>query len=283
MILFENRLIERDEAVVDIEDRGYQFGDGVYEVIRVYNGHFFLLKAHMNRLERSTAEVKIKMPMPTAELERKLRELVKVNGLEDGFVYLQLTRGVAVRTHHFPEQSEAVLTAYTREMARPVKQMNDGVRTVLTEDMRWLRCDIKSLNLLGNVLAKQEAKEQGATEAIFHRGETVTEGSSSNVSIIKDDVLQTHPANNLILNGITKNKVFELARENGISVKEASFTVEELLEADEVFITSTTAEITPVVQIDDTTVGEGKPGPVTIKLQQAFTAAIEKESYAQTN
>ncbi|HET7615542.1 MAG TPA: D-amino-acid transaminase [Bacillales bacterium] len=283
MILFQNRFIERDDAVVDIEDRGYQFGDGVYEVVRVYGGQFYLLDEHMSRLERSTSEIRVEMPMTTKALKQNLLDLVQKNGLKDGIVYLQLTRGASVRTHHFPEQSEAVLTAYTREMPRPVGQMENGVRTILTEDVRWLRCDIKSLNLLGNVLAKQEAKERGATEAVFHRGDTVTEGSSSNVLIVKDGVVLTHPANRLILNGITKNKVFQLADQEGVAVKEKEFSVETLLTADEVFITSTTSEITPVVQIDETRIGDGAPGAVTLKLQKAFGQSIQNESYAETN
>ncbi|HET7657091.1 MAG TPA: aminotransferase class IV, partial [Bacillales bacterium] len=161
MIIFQNVLMERGQAVVDIEDRGYQFGDGIYEVIRVYNGQFFGFEGHMERLERSTREIRMDMPMPMAELKNKLIELVEKNGLINGFVYLQITRGVAPRTHHFPEQASSVLTAYTKVMERPIEQMQNGIQTILTEDIRWLRCDIKSLNLLANVLAKQKAKDHG--------------------------------------------------------------------------------------------------------------------------
>ena len=283
LILFQDRLMEREGAVVDIEDRGYQFGDGVYEVIRVYNGQFFGFKEHLERLVRSTAEIRMELPMPIEKIEQMLTELVKVNGLKTGIVYLQVTRGAATRTHHFPQQIKAVLTAYTREMERPLDQIKKGIHTVLTDDIRWLRCDIKSLNLLPNVLAKQEAKDKHCAEAIFHRGDTVTEGSSSNVLIVNGRELQTHPADNLILNGITKRKVFELAEEIGIRVKERTFTVDELLSADEVFITSTTSEISPVVQIDDTIIGDGKPGTITRQLQDAFERLLPSENYAEAN
>lgn len=283
MILFQNRLIDREEAVVDIEDRGYQFGDGVYEVIRVYDGALFGFAEHLERLERSTSEVRIELPMSMQEIEKKLVELVEANNLKTGIIYLQITRGAAPRTHHFPEQSESVLTAYTKELDRPVGQINNGIHALLKEDIRWLRCDIKSLNLLANVMAKQDAKEHACTEAIFHRGETVTEGSSSNVLIINGNELRTHPANNLILNGITKNKVFELAQELGIDIRQEAFTTDELLNAEEAFITSTTAEITPVVQIGDRQIGNGQSGPVTRKLQKAFEQSISKASYVETN
>ncbi|HEX7064900.1 MAG TPA: D-amino-acid transaminase [Bacillales bacterium] len=283
MILFQNQFVKREEAVVDIEDRGYQFGDGIYEVIRVYKGQFFGMEGHLERLVRSTAEIRMELPMSVDDLEQKLTELVKANELGDGFVYLQITRGAAPRAHHFPEVSETVLTAYTKEMARPLDQMKDGIQTVLVEDVRWLRCDIKSLNLLANVMAKQEAKEHDCAEAIFHRGDIVTEGSSSNLMIVNDGELRTHPANNLILNGITRKKVFELAENLGLGVNEQEFTVEELLNADEAFITSTTSEVTPVVQVDNARIGDGEPGTVTRKLQQAFEASIMDESYAETN
>ncbi|HET7580376.1 MAG TPA: D-amino-acid transaminase [Bacillales bacterium] len=283
MILFQNQFMDRKDAVVDIEDRGYQFGDGIYEVIRVYGGRFFGLEGHMERLVRSTGEISMELPMPADEMEKKLTELVQANNLEDGIVYLQITRGAAPRSHEFPLEPKGVLTAYTKEMPRPLELMKNGIQTVLTEDVRWLRCDIKSLNLLANVMAKQEAKERGCTEAVFHRGDTVTEGSSSNLLIVKNGEVQTHPANNLILNGITRKKVFELAENLGLKVTEEAFTIDELFNADEAFITSTTSEVTPVVQVDDTTIGTGQPGQVTRKLQEAFEAAIASESYAETN
>lgn len=282
MILFQDRLIAREKAVVDIEDRGYQFGDGVYEVIRVYEGEFFGLALHMQRLERSAAEIRMALPVSLAEIETKLRQLVKENDLTNGIVYMQITRGVAARVHKMPQQATPVLTAYTKEMTRPLEQINNGIHAHLTEDMRWLRCDIKSLNLLGNVMAKQEAEDHHCTEAILHRGDTVSEGSSSNVFIIKGNILQTHPANHLILNGITRRQLLTVAEECHLTVKEEPFSVEELFSADEAFITSTTAEITPIIQVDDTVIGLGHPGVVTHRLQSTFTAQLPLSSISST-
>lgn len=281
MILFQDRLMERKDAVVDIEDRGYQFGDGVYEVIHVYDGQLFGFEKHMERLARSVAEIRMELPNSLADIGEKLIRLVKENQLKDGIVYLQITRGVAPRVHHFPDHSTAVLTAYTKEMPRPLDQMKNGIDTHLMEDMRWLRCDIKSLNLLGNILAKQEAHDHDCVEAILHRGDTVSEGSSSNVFIVNGKVLQTHPANHLILNGITRRKVLEVAETLGLDLKEESFTVDELLNADEAFITSTTVEITPIVQIDETTINGRKPGTITRQLQTAFERLLPTESSTQ--
>jgi D-alanine transaminase len=270
MILLNDRFTERNEVIINIEDRGYQFGDGVYEVIRVYGGVCFSMNAHMQRLKRSAAEIEMALPYPLEEIEQKLLQLVETNGLENGHIYMQITRGVAPRTHHFPDQSSAVLVAYTKETERPMEKINHGISTILTEDIRWLRCDIKSLNLLGNVLAKQKAKKYGCDEAILHRGNTVTEGSSTNVYIVNGNEIHTHPANNLILNGITRIEVLRLAKENGVQVVEEAFSVKELLNADEVFVTSTTMEITPVTRIDQTAVGSGQPGSVTRKIQKGF-------------
>ncbi|GAB7386796.1 D-amino-acid transaminase [Bacillaceae bacterium] len=274
MILYQDLFVERAAARIDIEDRGYQFGDGVYEVIRVYNGRLFALEPHLQRLKRSAAEIRLPLPYSTDKLAENLHLLLKHNKLTNGQVYLQVTRGAAARIHHFPEKTEPVLVAYTVETKRPLRQLETGIKGTFVEDIRWLRCDIKSLNLLGNVLAKQRAKENGCDEAILHREGTVTEGSSSNVFLVKDDVLYTHPANRLILNGITRSLVLDLAQALHLPVKEEPFTTERLLHGDEAFVTSTTLEIMPVVAIDGTTIGGGKPGPVTRKLQQAFAQLI---------
>lgn len=279
MILVNERFIERDKAAVDIEDRGYQFGDGVYEVIRVYNGICFLMEPHIERMERSAANIDLALPYSIDKISQNLLELVKLNNIHNGSIYVQITRGAAPRAHQFPEQTSSVLVAYTNTAERPMEKIKNGIHTILTDDIRWLRCDIKSLNLLGNVLAKQKAKQQGCDEAILHRGDTVSEGSSSNVYIIKNKIIYTHPVNNLILNGITRMEVLRLAKENDFEVKEEEFTVAQLLDADEAFITSTTMEITPVVKINETAIGDGAPGVVTKKLQKAFEESITKNCY----
>lgn len=277
-VIVNGQVCDRAVAKVDIEDRGYQFGDGVYEVIRVYNGKMFTGKEHLNRLVESAAKIRIELPYTAAQLEKMMEELIVKNNLETGIVYMQFTRGTSPRNHVFPGTGvEPTFVAYTRTVARPEQAMETGVRTILDEDIRWLRCDIKSLNLLGNLLSKQKAAEAGCFEAILHRGETVTEGSHSNISIIKDGVIITHPADNLILNGITRQKVLELCGKAQIAFEERAFTLDELYEADEVFSSGTTVEVMPVVEIGGKPVGNGNPGDVTRRLQGLFKSAIEEQ------
>lgn len=272
-MLFNDSMIERTN-IVDIEDRGYQFGDGIYEVIGVYEGRTFLLDEHLQRLQRSASELRISLPYTLENLKEKLIELVKVNELNEGVIYLQVTRGTAERWHQFPENTRPNLVAYTKEEEVMTELEESGAKAVLTEDIRWLRCDIKTLNLLPNVLAKQKAIEDGAVEAIMHRGNIVTEGSASNVFIVKDGTVYTHPANNYILNGITRQKVLEICRKNKIAVHEETFTVDDLFQADEVFITATKLDIIPIIQVNDQIIGNGKRGKVAETVLQDFRASI---------
>lgn len=274
MFLLNNIFLSRSSVLIDPEDRGYQFGDGIYEVIRIYNGKMFLADGHYKRLERSAHEIFLKLPYSIQTLNGYLEKLIKDNNVVDGIVYLQVTRGVAPRTHAFPPETEPVLTAYTKLLSRPINEIEHGIKALLTEDIRWLRCDIKSLNLLGNVLAKEKATKQNYGEAILHRGDVVTEGSSTNVFAVKNGKLYTHPTTHLILPGITRQKVIELALDRHIPVIEETMKVSELLAMDEVFITSTTMEVTPVVQIDDHLIADGKPGELTRKLQEAFSSSL---------
>ncbi|GFZ75598.1 D-alanine aminotransferase [Compostibacillus humi] len=272
-MLLNDSMIERTN-IVDIEDRGYQFGDGIYEVIGVYEGRTFLLDEHLQRLQRSASELRISLPYTLENLKAKLNELVKVNELNEGVIYLQVTRGTAERWHQFPENTRPNLVAYTKEEEVMTELEESGAKAVLTEDIRWLRCDIKTLNLLPNVLAKQKAIENGAVEAIMHRGNIVTEGSASNVFIVKDGTVYTHPANNYILNGITRQKVLEICRKNKIAVHEETFTVDDLFQADEVFITATKLDIIPIIQVNERIIGNGKRGKVAETLLQDFRASI---------
>ncbi|MCM3665994.1 D-amino-acid transaminase [Mesobacillus subterraneus] len=277
-VIVDDQVMDRSTAKVDIEDRGYQFGDGVYEVIRVYNGKMFTGKEHLKRLVESAEKIRMKLPYSPEELEGKMEELIAKNELQTGTVYMQFTRGTSPRNHVFPGNGVApTFVAYTRNVARPEESMEKGVRAILDEDIRWLRCDIKSLNLLGNLLSKQKAAEAGCFEAILHRGETVTEGSHSNISIIKDGVIITHPADNHILNGITRQKVLEICGKEQIAFEERAYTVEELNAADEVFSSGTTVEVMPVVEIEGKPVGNGEPGTVTRNLQKLFKAEIESQ------
>jgi D-alanine transaminase len=276
--LLNGEIIKRSEAKVDVEDRGYQFGDGVYEVIRVYNGIIFTVKEHLRRFKKSMDSISISLPLTTEQINEMLEELVVKNKLKDGMIYMQVTRGVAPRNHAFPPESVApTLVAYTKEIERPVVNLKTGVKTILTEDIRWLRCDIKSLNLLGNLLAKQKAAVQGCYEAIQHRGQEVTEGSTSNVFIVKNGAAITHASDNLILKGITKDVLLQVCAKNNISVEERTFTLDELVLADEVFLTSTTSEVMPIIEIDEKKINDGLPGPVTRKLQVLYDQEIEKE------
>lgn len=275
LILHNDQLIKEEELSISKEDRGYQFGDGIYEVIRIYEGNLFTAKEHIDRFYASAEKIKIVIPYTKDVLHKLLYDLVEQNEINNGQVYVQITRGDAMRQHHFPQETAPVMVAYTKTVERPKEMMETGVHATFIEDMRWLRCDIKSLNLLGNVMAKQEAHEAGSYEAILHRGDVVTEGSSSNMYGIKNGVVYTHPATNLILNGITRNVILDLCRNLGIEVQEIAFTKEQALAMDEFFMSSTTAEIMPIVQIDGQPIGNGSPGEMTKQLQQAFEANLK--------
>ncbi|MCZ8514359.1 D-amino-acid transaminase [Paenibacillus filicis] len=273
--LYQNRLLPQEEVHISPEDRGYYFGDGIYEVFRVYNGRLYEADAHMRRLQKSAADVRIELPSEPEQLLHQLVELVAANRLTEGTVYLQITRGEASRSHPFPKAAAPVLMAFTNVLPRPLAAVQSGISIVSMDDIRWLRCDLKTLNLLPNVLAKQHALDRGAGDVVMHRGGTVTECSASNIMIVMGGRIVTHPANNLILHGITRAVVLRLANELEIAAEERPFTLSELMEADEVFITGTTAEITPVIAVDGATIGGGTSGPVTRKLQQAFERSIE--------
>lgn len=280
--LVNGQLIDREEAAVDIEDRGYQFGDGVYEVIRVYNGALFGLREHIVRLFRSAAEIGIALPFSAEDIEWDLQKLVQENKLIDGGVYIQTTRGKAPRKHQYDKGLEPQTTAYTFSVKKPENEQKVGAQAITAEDKRWLRCDIKSLNLLYNVMIKQKAYEAGAYEAVLIRDGAVTEGTSSNVYAVINGTVRTHPANELILNGITRIKLLELMKENGIEVREKPLTEDELRGADEIFISSTTSELIPIVTLDGKPVGSGAPGPVAKTILEAFQSRIQQEIGVQS-
>lgn len=275
-VLINDQIKKQNEVHIHFEDRGYQFGDGIYEVVRIYNGQPFLMDEHIQRLARSAQELKMSLPLTSEQLQQKIEELLTRERCETGNVYIQVTRGVAPRTHQFPNDAQPVLTCYVIPAERPQEILNNGIKAVTCEDIRWLRCDIKSLNLLGNVLAKQTAVERNCQEAIQHRGEIVTEGSSTNVFIVKNGHLKTHPANNYILHGITRAAVIQLADRRNINVDETPFTLTDLFKADEVFVTGTTTEVCPVTHIDERPIANGTPGEVTRLLQQDFEELISQ-------
>ncbi|MDQ1909718.1 D-amino-acid transaminase [Paenibacillus sp. GD4] len=274
MYLYQDKFLPKEELHISPEDRGYYFGDGIYEVFRVYNGQLYEPQGHWDRLHRTAKEVRIPLPADTDKLQEQVLQLIQLNKLLEGTVYLQITRGTAPRQHPFPQDAQPVLMAYTTEVKRPLNTMESGIAAVTMEDIRWLRCDLKTLNLLPNVLAKQHALDQGASDVILHRSGTVTECSASNIMMVKDGAVYTHPANHLILHGITRAVVLKLANRLEIPVHEHAFTLDELANADEVFITGTTVEVTPVVSIDNRPIAQGTSGPVTKRLQQAFESTI---------
>jgi D-amino acid aminotransferase len=278
-IIWKNKIIDEQDIKVDMHDRGYQFGDGLYEVIFIYNGVLFTLEEHIDRFFVGAEKTEIAMPFSKSELAELCKELVAVNNVKTGSVYLQISRGDGIaRNHFFPDvvDSTPVLSGFVREQARPIAKIENGIRAITVPDERWLKCDIKTISLMGNVLAKNEGKKAGVEEVIQHRDGIVTECGSSNLFIVKDGILYSHPDGNLILPGITKIVIFRVAAENGVPFKEEAFTLEELFAADEVFLSSTTQELIPIVEIDGKQVGSGKRGTVTKQLHEYFVAAVEK-------
>ncbi len=269
------RYVPHREAQVHIEDRGYQFADGVYEVVAVVGGRLIDLEPHLDRLERSLSELQIPQPMHRAAMVQVMGEVIRRNRVSDGIIYIQLTRGVAPRDHAFPARArtQVVMTA-RRARPHPADVGEDGVRVITLPDIRWRRCDIKSISLLPNVLAKQQAREAGAYEAWFYDGERmVTEGSSTNAWIVTGKgELVTHAADEAILNGITRQTVIALALAEGLRFSERRFSLDEARAAREAFLTSTTSQVLPVTQIDGQVVGNGKAGSFTRRLREGYLA-----------
>jgi D-alanine transaminase len=267
------RYVPHRSASVHVEDRGYQFADGVYEVIAVADGRLVDAAPHLDRLERSQRELRIAPPMARKPLEQVMREVIRRNGVENGIIYIQMTRGVAPRDHAFPSRSETqvVMTA-RRARPQPAKVAEEGVKAITLPDIRWQRCDIKSVSLLPNILAKQQAKEAGAYEAwLVDRNGMVTEGSSTNAWIVtRDGQLVTRSIESAILAGITRGAVLALAREEGLALVERPFSVSEAKAAREAFVTSTSSYVTPVTQIDDQVIANGRPGSLSLKLRERY-------------
>lgn len=262
------------EAVVHIEDRGYQFADGVYEVIPIVANKLIGEEGHLDRFWRSMSELKIDEPMKRAPMKLVMREVLRQNGIETGLIYMQVTRGVAPRDHPFPKEvvSSLVMTAKRTSLEKAEKKAEIGVSVITIPDIRWTRRDIKSVSLLPNVLAKQEAVEKGAYEAFLVDEEGyITEGSSTNAWIIdQNGTLITRPASNDILSGITRADLLTLLKANKYEVELRPFTVEELLNAREVFLTSSSSYVQPVVEVDGKVIGNGKPGSISNGLRSLF-------------
>jgi len=263
------RYVPHRRAAVHIEDRGYQFGDGVYEVVTLVDGHMVDEAAHLDRLERSLQQIAIDMPMSRRALRLIGRELVRRNNVRNGILYVQVTRGVAPRDHKFPEDTRPALVMTTKHIdfaGQP--KFRKGVTVITIPDQRWARRDIKTIGLLANCLGKQRAVESGAYEAWQVDADgLVTEGTSSNAWIVtNDEWLVTRQLGHEILHGVTRRTILAIAGEEGLAFEERPFSVEEAKRAAEAFVTSATSFVTPVVRIDDAMIGTGEPGPLSRRL-----------------
>ena len=268
------RYIEHRRAAVHVEDRGYQFADGVYEVIHLYRGRLIDEEPHLDRLDRSLGELSIAWPVSRAVLALAMRELVRRNRYTTGLLYIQVTRGVAPRDHKFPTDTRAALVMTVRPISEfPPEMRDEGVRVVTIDDLRWARCDIKTVALLPNVLGKQAAAESGAFEAWMCDADGfVTEGTSSNAWIVTaDGTLVTRPAGPDILRGVTRQAISRLAAEMGIAFEERKFSREEALEAREAFLSNSSHFVTPVTIIDDVVIANGMPGSLSSALHDRYT------------
>lgn len=262
-------------ASVHIEDRGYQFADAVYEVWAVFDGQLADLGGHLNRLERSLGELRIDMPMPRASLIVVLNEIIRRNHIREGMVYLQVSRGVAPRDHFFPMnpvKPALVITAKAVNRAAALAKVTAGIKVISAPDNRWGRCDIKTVGLLPNIMAKQAARDAGASDVIFVDAEGfVTEGGSANVYIVtQEGEVKTRSLRANILPGITRIGLLEILRETGFDVSEGAFTLEEAKAAKEVFLSAASTFVMPVIAIDDKIIGDGRPGDVALTLRQAY-------------
>lgn len=271
-VYFNGRFVAPEAVHISPDDRGFLLADGVYEVIRAYTGRFFRLEEHLARLERNLAALRI-TGVDVPALGMVAAELLRRNALErgDAALYVQITRGAAPRAHAFPEPPPAPTVYVTARPLAPTRERWErSVAVITVPDLRWGRCDLKTIALLPNVLASQQAREAGAEEALFVRAGVLTEGAHTNVFAVRAGALLTHPLTPAILPGITRRVVLELCADLGLPCREEPLPVAALPEIGELFLTGTTSEIIPVVQCDGRPVGEGRPGPVTQQLQQAF-------------
>ena len=278
IVYVNGRYLPYFEAAVHVEDRGYQFSDGVYEVIAIHDTRLVYEDPHLDRLERSLGELRMAPPMPRAALKVVLRETIRRDRARHGLIYMQVTRGVASRNHAFPEATESSLVVMAQHMPPfDVETASQGLAVIIIPDIRWKRPDIKSVSLLPNVLGKQQAVEADAYEAWqVDGGGMVTEGTLSNAWIVSEGGdLITRDAGTSILDGITRRALLDMARRDGITFKERAFSVEEAMAAKEAFLTSSSGFIKPVIRIDGRDIGGGETGPLTQKLIGFYADHLE--------
>jgi D-alanine transaminase len=274
---FNGKFLPKNEICVSPDDRGFLFADGIYEVVRWYEGFFYDMPGHITRMKRSLRELRINWP-DSDSFSSIAGELIKRNNLDNqpAMVYLQVTRGASRRSHSFPSPAVEP-TAYACAWGFiPEKDLQEsGIKVMLKEDIRWSRCDIKSVALLPNTISFQEACESGLKECIFVRNGLVTEGSHSNIFFVIDGTLFTHPESNYVLSGITRKNIIRIAGEAGIKIREEAVQENRLRFVKEAFITNTSAEVTPVIEIGGNTLNEGVPGPITRKIRDKFDDEIK--------
>ncbi len=265
------------DARIPVMDRGFIFGDGIYEVIPVYNGRAFRLEQHLDRLGNSLAAIRIDNPLASRQWQKIIGEIVDRNGNGDQSVYVQITRGVAPRDHAFPNPTVPTVFVTSNPLKKPTADMLAGVAAVTLEDIRWQYCHIKAITLLANILLRQQAIDAGCIEAILTKNGLVTEGAASNVFVVTGKTLVTPPKGPHLLPGITRDVILELARANGIRCAERDIGRDELVAADEIWLTSSTREILPVTVLDGQPVGKGRPGPLwtrVLALYQQFKQTL---------
>ena len=277
IVYLNGEYLPATEARVSVNDRGFLFSDGVYEVTPAYRGHLFRMERHLARIRRGLGELRIDFdPAGLTRVHERLLAENKLAEREIAYVYVQVTRGVAPRAHAFPSADvPPTVYAFAREHVRPTRPVwEEGFAAVTVPDRRWARVDIKTIGLLANVLAQQAAVEAGATDALFVKDGIAIEGAHSNFFAVLGGTLVTHPASNAILHGITREYVLELARHLDVPVEERPIQIEELWDADEAFFTGTTTEVRPTVRVDQRTIGSGRPGPVTRLLYEGFLEGV---------
>ena len=271
IVFLNGEFMPLENARIPVLDRGFMFGDGVYEVIPVYSRRPFRLPEHLARLQRSHDSIRLKNPMSDAEWTRLVQDLVARNAGDDQSIYLQVTRGVAKRDHAFPKDAKPTIFAMSSALVTPSRDaIENGVPAITAVDYRWLKCDVKSISLLGNCLLRQAAADAGAVEVVMFRDGGLTEGSSSNVFVVKNGTILAPPKNNLVLPGITYDVVVELARTHGLQHEVRPVAELEVRSADEIWVTSSTKEVLAVTTLDGKPVGAGKPGAVFRRMHQLY-------------
>jgi D-alanine transaminase len=276
-VFLNGRLLPIEQATVSVLDRGFIFGDGVYELVPVYSRVPFRLDEHLARLERSLGETKIRNPYGRAEWRAHVYQVIDAQPFDDQSVYFQVTRGAAKRDHAFPKAIEPTVFMMSNPLVNPPQaQVDKGAAAVSARDNRWLRCDIKSISLLGNVLLRQLSADAGAAETILFRDGSLTEASASNVFIVKGGVIQSPPKTHLILPGITYDVIVELARANGLAIEFRDIPEADVRAAEEIWVSSSSKEVLAIVELDGKRVGDGRPGPVFRRMHQLYQEFKQK-------